>query len=94
MALVVGDFPIFKRKMLPNVSYNDPKVTQAIEKVGKPFALHNPGLCECIPATYITACSVDIHNLLVLDQTSTNAILNCGQKESLFVFAVYWKPMD
>ena len=57
--------------MLLNVSYNDPKVTQTIEKeVGKPFALRQRWAMGGIGSgkLYITACSVDIHNLLVLDQ--------------------------
>ncbi|MBT8187589.1 MAG: hypothetical protein HKP38_01300 [Croceitalea sp.] len=56
--------------MLLNVSYTDKKVTQKIEsEVGKPFTLKERIKMNGIgsPKLFITETSIDIHNLLVLD---------------------------
>ena len=57
--------------MLFNISYNDPKVKRDIEiAVGKPFALRERWALGGIGSgkLRITETSIDIHNLLVLDQ--------------------------
>ncbi len=56
--------------MLLNVSYNDKKVTQKVdEAVGKPFTLKERFSMGGIgsPKLHITATSVEIQNLLLLD---------------------------
>ncbi|WP_340066089.1 hypothetical protein [Ascidiimonas aurantiaca] len=56
--------------MLVNVSYNDPSLTDRIDKeVGKPFTLKERFKLKGVgsPKLFITSCSIDIHNLLVLD---------------------------
>lgn len=57
--------------MLLNISYNDPKVKRNIEtSVGKPFTLRERWALGGIGSgkLRITETSIDIHNLLVLDQ--------------------------
>lgn len=57
--------------MLVNVSYKDRKLTDRInETVGKPFNLRERWKYKGIgsPKLQITSCSMDIHNLLILDQ--------------------------
>lgn len=57
--------------MLLNISYNDPKVTRTIEElVGKPFKLRERWTLGGIGSgkLFITETSIEIHNLLVLDQ--------------------------
>ena len=57
--------------MLLNISYNDPEQKQRIEKtVGKPFSLKKRWALGGIgsPKLMINSCSIDIHNLLILDQ--------------------------
>lgn len=57
--------------MLFNISYNNPEVRQRIEKaVGKPFSLQKRWELGGIgsPKLFINSCSIDIHNLLILDQ--------------------------
>ncbi len=56
--------------MLLNVSYNDKKITQKIdEAVGKPFSLKERWAMGGIgsPKLHITEVSMEIHNLLILD---------------------------
>ena len=56
--------------MLLNVSYNDKKITKKIdEAVGKPFSLKERWAMGGIgsPKLHITEVSVEIHNLLILD---------------------------
>lgn len=57
--------------MLLNISYNEPKIKKTIEdEVGKPFSLRerwNLGGIGSGKLT-ITYSSIDIHNLLILDQ--------------------------
>ena len=56
--------------MLLNVSYNDKKITKKIdEAVGKPFSLKERWAMGGIgsPKLLITEVSVEIHNLLILD---------------------------
>jgi len=60
--------------MLLNVSYNDKKITKKIdEAVGKPLSIKERFAMGGIgsPKSYITEASIDIYNLLVLDN-STN----------------------
>lgn len=57
--------------MLINVSYNDREITDKInKKVGKAFNLRERFFHKGIgsPKLFITGSSIDIHNLLVLDQ--------------------------
>ena len=57
--------------MLVNISYNDRELTDRIhEEVGKPFNLRERLKHKGIgsPKLFITSSSMDIHNLLVLDQ--------------------------
>lgn len=57
--------------MLLNISYNDPELKQRIDKeVGKPFTLKKRWDLGGIgsPKLFITSSSIDIHNLLILDQ--------------------------
>ncbi|GGD55542.1 hypothetical protein [Muriicola marianensis] len=56
--------------MLVNVSYNNKEITQKIdEEVGKPFPLRERWAMGGIgsPKLFITASSVEIRNLLILD---------------------------
>ncbi len=56
--------------MLLNVSYTDKKITQKIdEAVGKPFSLKERWAMGGIgsPKLFITEVSMEIHNLLILD---------------------------
>ena len=56
--------------MLLNVSYNEPKIKEKIDmEVGKPFSLRERWAKGGIgsPKLLITQSSIDIHNLLVLD---------------------------
>ena len=57
--------------MLLNISYNDPEVKRRIEKaVGKPFSLQKRWQLGGIgsPKLFMNSFSIDIHNLLILDQ--------------------------
>lgn len=56
--------------MLLNVSYNDKKITEKIDReVGKPFSLKERLKMGGIgsPKLFITETSIEIHNLLILD---------------------------
>ena len=58
--------------MLLNVSYNDKKINAQIEvEVGKPFTLKERFKLKGTgsPKLFITSTSMEIHNLLVLDNT-------------------------
>lgn len=62
--------PYLYHKMLLNVSYNDPKIKEKIEAaVGKPFSLKERWAKVGIGSSklVISQSSIDIHNLLVLD---------------------------
>jgi hypothetical protein len=57
--------------MLLNISYNNSEVKRRIEKaVGKPFSLQKRWKLGGIgsPKLLVNSCSIDIHNLLILDQ--------------------------
>ena len=57
--------------MLLNVSYNDPAIKRRIEEaVGAPFSLQQRWKMRGIGSQKlnITSSSIDIHNLLILDQ--------------------------
>lgn len=61
--------------MLANLSYNDPKLTQSVNAlVGPPFNLKERWRLKGIGSSklYITESSVDIYNLLVLDQNTNS----------------------
>ena len=61
--------------MLLNVSYNNKEIIHKVDKaVGLPFSLKQRWKMGGIgsPKLYITACSIEIHNLLILDNN-----LNC-----------------
>ena len=63
--------------MLLNISYNDPEVKRRIEKaVGKPFSLQKRWQLGGIgsPKLFMNSFSIDIHNLLILDQKRTPEI--------------------
>lgn len=56
--------------MLVNVSYNNKEITRKINhEVGAPFTIKERFTLGGIgsPKLHITSCSIDIHNLLVLD---------------------------
>ena len=56
--------------MLLNVSYSDKNITKKIdEAVGKPFPIRERFAMGGIgsPKLHITECSIDIYNLLILD---------------------------
>ena len=56
--------------MLLNISYNDPTIKRQIEKaVGKPFSLQQRWKLDGIGSQKlkINSASIDIHNLLILD---------------------------
>ena len=57
--------------MLVNISYNEPKIKRTIEEeVGRAFGLRDRWAMGGIGSgkLFITSTSIDIHNLLVLDQ--------------------------
>ena len=55
--------------MLVNISYNDPELKLRIESaVGKPFSIKKDGTSNRFSKIFISSCSIDIHNLLILDQ--------------------------
>lgn len=59
--------------MLLNISYNEPEITHKINnEVGKPFTIKERLRLGGIgsPKLQITTCSIDIHNLLVLDNNA------------------------
>lgn len=56
--------------MLFNVSYRNPRITKTIdESAGNPFSLKERFKMKGIGCgkLYITSCSIEIHNLLILD---------------------------
>lgn len=60
----------YLHKMLVNVSYNNPEVKRKIEaEVGKPFPLMERIKMNGVgsPKLFITNTSIEIHNLLILD---------------------------
>lgn len=57
--------------MLLNVSYNDPKIKEQIDKsVGKPYTIKERLKLKGVgsPKLFITTTSLEIHNLLILDK--------------------------
>ena len=61
---------IWIKKMLLNISYNEPKVKEKIETlVGKPFTLKERLTMNGVGSSklLISSASVDIHKLLILD---------------------------
>lgn len=66
---------LYLQIMLYNISYNDPSITAKINAaVGKPFSLkqrlQHKGIGS--PKLLITKTSLEIHNLLVLDQNTNH----------------------
>lgn len=69
--------------MLANLSYNDPKLTQKVNaKVGAPFSLRERWRLKGIGSSklLITESSVDIHNLLILDQNTNSCSIELRPK--------------
>ncbi len=69
--------------MLVNVSYNDKKVTEKVdEAVGKPFALKERWAMNGIgsPKLFITETSVEIRNLLILDNNTNSCNIEMRPK--------------
>lgn len=75
--------------MLLNVSYNEPKVNEKIEKtVGKPFSLRERWAKGGIGSSklVISKCSIDIHNLLVLDNNRNTCNIELRPKGIIIRF--------
>ena len=69
--------------MLLNVSYNDSEITRKINtEVGKPFALKDRWAMGGIgsPKLIITAASIEIRNLLILDNNSNSCNIELRPK--------------
>lgn len=69
--------------MLLNVSYTDKKITEKIDaEVGKPFTLKERLKLNGIgsPKLFITETSIDIHNLLVLDNNRNSCNIEMRPK--------------
>ena len=75
--------------MLLNVSYNEPKVKEKIETaVGKPFSLRERWAKGGIGSSklVITQTSIDIHNLLVLDNNRNTCNIELRPKGIILRF--------
>ena len=75
--------------MLLNVSYNEPKVNEKIEiTVGKPFSLRERWAKGGIGSSKlaISKCSIDIHNLLVLDNNRNTCNIELRPKGLIIRF--------
>jgi hypothetical protein len=69
--------------MLHNVSYNNPKVDRAIkEEVGAHLSLRERWKIKGSgsPKLFITACSIHIYNLLVLDNNANSCNIEIREK--------------
>ena len=69
--------------MLLNISYNDPAIKRKIEEaVGIPFSLQQRWKMRGIGSQKlnITSCSIDIHNLLILDQNINSCSIELRPK--------------
>lgn len=75
--------------MLVNISYNDRELTdRIISEVGKSFNLRERFKHKGIgsPRLRITGCSLDIHNLLVLDQNTNTCNIELRPKGIIIRF--------
>ena len=75
--------------MLFNISYKDPKIKDKIEvAVGKPFSLKERWAKGGIGSSklLISQCSIDIHNLLVLDNTLNSCNIELRPKGIILRF--------
>ena len=75
--------------MLVNVSYNNPELTRKIDKiVGKPFTLKDRWELKGIgsPKLFITGCSIEIHNLLLLDNNRNSCQIELRPKGIILRF--------
>ncbi|MEC7068631.1 MAG: hypothetical protein VXW96_01870 [Bacteroidota bacterium] len=75
--------------MLLNISYKDPKIKDKIEvAVGKPFSLKERWAKGGIGSSklLISQCSIDIHNLLVLDNNLNSCNIELRPKGIILRF--------
>ena len=75
--------------MLLNISYNNRKIKEQIDKeVGSPFSLRKRWKLGGVgsPKLPITHASIDIHNLLVLDNNSDNCNIELRPKGMIVRF--------
>ena len=75
--------------MLLNISYKDPKIKDQIEvAVGKPFSLKERWAKGGIGSSklLISQCSIDIHNLLVLDNNLNSCNIELRPKGIILRF--------
>ena len=75
--------------MLFNISYKDPKIKDKIEvAVGKPFSLKERWAKGGIGSSklLISQCSIDIHNLLVLDNNLNSCNIELRPKGIILRF--------
>jgi len=75
--------------MLLNVSYDDPKIKEKIDvAVGKPFSLKERWAKGGIGSSklLISQCSIDIHNLLVLDNNLNSCNIELRPKGIILRF--------
>lgn len=75
--------------MLFNISYNQPKIRETInEEVGPPFTLLERFRLNGTgsPKLFITATSLDIHNLLVLDNNINTCNIEMRPKGIIVMF--------
>tara|TARA_A100001015_G_C14623978_1_gene569013 strand:+ start:141 stop:602 length:462 start_codon:yes stop_codon:yes gene_type:complete len=78
-----------KQKMLLNVSYNEPEVKKKIENaVGKPFSLKERWDRGGIGSSklFITKASIDINNLLILDNNQNTCNIELRPKGIILRF--------
>ena len=77
-------YPLYlKEKMLLNVSYNDRKIKEQIDReVGPPLSLRERWKLGGIGSSKlaITHASIDVHNLLVLDNNSNSCSIELRPK--------------
>ena len=75
--------------MLVNVSYNNPELTRKIDDLlGKPFTLKERWALKGIgsPKLFITGTSVEIHNLLLLDNNRNSCNIELRPKGIILRF--------
>ena len=75
--------------MLLNVSYNRPEIKQRINKaIGKPFTLFERIKLKGTgsPKLHITSASIDVHNLLVLDNNANTCNVEIRPNGILVMF--------
>jgi hypothetical protein len=78
-----------KRKMLLNISYNNPKNKEKINKhVGAPFTLIERIKLKGTgsPKLHITSTSIEIHNLLILDSNTNICNIELRPKGIIVMF--------